>query len=279
MPGDDCRGGRAGRAPRRRRVDRRRVLLMPLVVGGLLAASAACTDDGLPTPRDPPSPSPTRHDDGALVLEYEFVDGLEDWDGDVTDFSEATRPEDVVVEPAAPPPGLEGAGTGFVHVAATNRSDDLFQYLRRQVHGLDPDATFEVSFEVRFASDAPTGCMGVGGAPGESVWLKVGASPVQPAPVETDGEIRLSVDKGNQAQGGRFAGVAGVIANGIPCEEALATDPPPHAMVALRHTLEAPVSASQTGDLWLFVGTDSGFESRTSLYYDRIEVWLRPAPG
>ena len=128
-----------------------------------------------------------------------------------------------------------------------------------------------------FASDAPSGCAGVGGAPGESVWLKVGASAEKPVPVEVDGETRLSVDKGNQAQGGEAAGVAGVIANGIPCEEALAQDPPPYAFVTLSHTMAEPVTTTAAGTLWLLVGTDSGFESRTSLYYDRIDVTLRRA--
>lgn len=278
MARDGSPGAGTGRGARRWAGDRR-VLLVPPLAGAVLAAATACAGGGPPVPPATQSASPTPDDDGALVLEYEFVDGMEGWLGGVTDFTEATRPEDVVVEPAASPPGLEDAGTGFVHVAATNRSDDLFQYLTRQVHGLEPDAAFEVSFEVTFASNAPTGCMGVGGAPGESVWLKVGASPEQPVPVETDGEIRLSVDKGNQAQGGRFAGVAGVIANGVPCDEALAADPPPYAMVTLRHVLEQPVSASAAGTVWLFVGTDSGFEARTSVYYDRIEVRLRPAPA
>lgn len=43
--------------------------------------------------------------------------------------------------------------------------------------GLVAEAAYEVSYVVRFASNAPSGCAGVGGAPGESVWKKVGAKP------------------------------------------------------------------------------------------------------
>jgi hypothetical protein len=35
-------------------------------------------------------------------------------------------------------------------------------------------------------------------------------------------------------------------------------------------------TASSAGDLWLLVGTDSGYEGTTSLYYQRIEVELIP---
>ena len=35
------------------------------------------------------------------------------------------------------------------------------------------------------------------------------------------------------------------------------------------------VTTSDDGTLWLVVGTDSGFEGITTLYYDRISVTLR----
>lgn len=36
------------------------------------------------------------------------------------------------------------------------------------------------------------------------------------------------------------------------------------------------VTATDDGELWLIVGTDSGFEGRTELYYQRIDVTLTP---
>ena len=32
--------------------------------------------------------------------------------------------------------------------------------------------------------------------------------------------------------------------------------------------------AGPNGELWLIVGTDSGFEGKTTIYYNRIEVTL-----
>jgi hypothetical protein len=37
---------------------------------------------------------------------------------------------------------------------------------------------------------------------------------------------------------------------------------------------ELSVKSSASGDLWLLVGTDSGFEGQTELYYQRIDVHL-----
>ncbi|MEX1279905.1 MAG: hypothetical protein AB1Z55_04230, partial [Acidimicrobiia bacterium] len=213
---------------------------------------------------------------GPIELAYDFVGGSDGWASEVADYTDATRPDDLLSETEGAPPGFDPAD-GFFHLAASNRSDDLFLYLYRAVtdtDGLEPGATYEVSYTVEFASNAPSGCAGIGGAPGESVWMKVGASEEEPIPVSEDGDTRLAVDKGGQSQGGEAADVAGVIANGIPCEEALDQDPTPYALVTLEETLDGPVTADDDGRLWLFVGTDSGFEGRTSIWYDRIEVTL-----
>jgi hypothetical protein len=47
-------------------------------------------------------------------------------------------------------------------------------------------------------------------------------------------------------------------------------------MVAWEETLGSPVSTSDEGELWLFIGVDSGFEGRTDLYYDTVGVVLTP---
>jgi hypothetical protein len=86
----------------------------------------------------------------------------------------------------------------------------------------------------------------------------------------------LSIDKGNQATGGRDASAAGDIANGIECEEALAHDPMPFAEIVREHTHDESVTADDDGTLWLVVGTDSGFEGTSTLVWQRIEIELEP---
>jgi hypothetical protein len=251
----------------------------PVVLTLAAVALAACSSsaDG-PVGDSGPSAAPSPTTGGEVAVSYDFEDGSDGWASDITDYTEATRPDDFLSETGVAPPGLD-AGTDHVHLAATNTSDDLFMFLRREVGPelpLAPDTAYEVAFTVEFASNAPTDCVGIGGAPGESVWLKVGATPEEPVPASRDGDSRLSVDKGGQSQGGEAAEVAGDVANGIPCEEAQEQDLP-YADVMVDHTLTDPVTTTADGTMWLFVGTDSGFEGRTSLYYDRIEVTLTPA--
>ncbi|MYG93352.1 MAG: hypothetical protein F4196_10840 [Acidimicrobiia bacterium] len=76
------------------------------------------------------------------------------------------------------PGGLHGAG---IYVQGHNRSDDLFMYLKRRVDGLAPGASYEVAVTVDLATNVGAGLIGIGGSPGGSVFVKAGASTVEPA--------------------------------------------------------------------------------------------------
>jgi uncharacterized protein (TIGR03437 family) len=100
--------------------------------------------------------------------------------------------------------------------------------------------------------------VGIGGAPGESVWLKAGADNQEPVAALQGNDIRLSADKGNQSSGGSDAVIVSDVANGISCEDAN------REFVLLKRTarLPNPVMTDGTGTLWVFVGTDPGFEGQ-----------------
>ena len=98
------------------------------------------------------------------------------------------------------PDGLEGSG---IYVQGHNRSDDLFIFLKKQVGGLRPNAAYVVSVSLSLATNVPTATFGIGGSPGESVFVKAGASTVEPvAEEERNRYLRMNIDKGNQANGG-----------------------------------------------------------------------------
>lgn len=170
-------------------------------------------------------------------------------------------------------PPEAGSGGAFA-IGGTNRSDDLFMYITGPVDGLITGHSYRLSMELELASAAPSGCMGVGGAPGESVYLKIGAAGHRPlAEPAADGWYRMNIDKGNQARSGRHMVVAGDVANGIACEDVRAGE---FAMIRRHAVLPVPVTAGKGGRLWLIAGSDSGFESRTLLYYRHMTVWLTP---
>jgi hypothetical protein len=109
------------------------------------------------------------------------------------------------------PSGLEG---NAIYLNGHNHSDDLFMFLKVQVDGLKPDTTYKVEFSIDLASNTPEGMMGIGGSPGESVYVKAGATTNEPEVIEeSDGWLRMNIDKGNQASEGEDMINLGTIAN------------------------------------------------------------------
>ncbi len=53
-------------------------------------------------------------------------------------------------------------------LSGVNRSDDLFMFFKGPVGGLRPGALYGVTVGLEIATSTPAGCVGVGGAPGES---------------------------------------------------------------------------------------------------------------
>lgn len=235
----------------------RRVYLM-MAMPLALTVVAAC--DTSTSPVDPPD----------VTITVDFSNGAQDWVADFTDYEaaqEATYQFEAGIETLPEP--LDGSKKGYM-LTSVNHSDDLFQYIRRQVTGLEPDAQYDIRFQVQLATSAPKGCVGAGGAPGDSVWLKAGASADEPVPVETDGDVRLSVDKGEQAEDGGAALVLGTIANSSEdCDD---------APWELKDFDSAPdvlrAATDSAGRLWLFAGTESGFEARTRVYVTTVKVEL-----
>lgn len=169
------------------------------------------------------------------------------------------------------PPPFKGKG---LLLAGSNRSDDLFMYVKRQITGLRPDTAHRLTLSVDLLTEAGRGCLGIGGAPGESVHVKAGAVPFEPR-VRRDraGDLRLNLDKGQQSRSGRDAVVIGdLAADGARCGGG----------VWARKRLVAPerlVRSDRDGNLWLLLGTDSGYEGRTEVWIEAVRVSLVPAGG
>ncbi|MGH8018957.1 MAG: hypothetical protein ACREIA_11805 [Opitutaceae bacterium] len=212
----------------------------------------------------------------SVVIEDDFSTGSHGWTAFFLDHPEGVEDEwEMHAGLRELPQELARPGTGFM-ITGNNHSDDLGMALEKRLSpddGLVPGQTYWVDFEIDFASNAPSGAFGVGGSPGDSVYLKAGASATEPGGVldPEDGHIRPTINVGFQSVGGPAASSAGVIANGRDAAE-------PAQFVALSrvHRHRFPVRAGAAGQLWLLVMTDSAFEGPTTLYYLRIRASLTP---
>ncbi len=227
-----------------------------LALGMLSSACllAGCGGDTLEPP--PPQISST------------FTSSADGWQGGHADYHADTAPTDVVWESRALPAPLSGQA---YYTGGTNRSDDLLIYSKKKFSGYAPSTSYALSFEIEIASNQSSGCFGVGGSPGESVYVVAGAAPTEPKTVLTGGEYTLNLDRGNQATPGTASQVLGNVANAVPdC------GPQVYQTKLLKSTAPLKVSSNASGEIWVFFGIDSGFEAKSTVFYKSIKVAVEP---
>ncbi len=231
--------------------------MTPAVAAAVLAAclgSTSCTSSQDPQEAD------------EAEFSFTFANDAEGWTAGFADlpvdFNQSIYELDSGHRPL--PDGLEGNG---LYIQGHNRSDDLFMFFKRQVDGLKVDATYAASASIDLATNVPSGSFGIGGSPGESVFVKAGAATVEP--VAEGEDLRMNIDKGNQSNGGEAMVVLGNVAHpDVTGEE--------YRIKSLDNAgSPVNVAADSEGRLWLIVGTDSGFEGLSAFYYARIACTLR----
>jgi hypothetical protein len=211
----------------------------------------------------------------SFSVELNFRSGDHGWVPGFSGFHPDQEDEMDLVGGVEPLPGSLGESGSGLFTAGTNHSDELFMFWRRQQEGFPPGMRLRVRFTVEFATEAPTGCAGAEGAPGESVFVKAGASVEEPRAVliEEDGPYwSMSIDKGSQAQGGLHARVLGHVGNQASGCADLAWE-----LKTLEEHGAFETTVGPEGSIWLFFGTDSGFEGRTRLYFTRFQAVFEPA--
>jgi len=206
----------------------------------------------------------------AQRLEFDFARSDYGFASGFADYPTNFNPEyyQLTNDWRARPPYLGGEPALFV--SGWNQSDDLFMFWKKRITDLDPGASYVLTMEIEFASKYATGLVGAGGAPGDHVALKTGATPFEPLAVvpADDTYFRMNLDKGDQKEGGTNMAVRGTIAKPDDGNE--------NYVLLTRHHHGNPqiVTPANDGSLWLAFGTDSGFEGVTALYYTRLTVWL-----
>lgn len=167
-----------------------------------------------------------------------------------------------------------------LRLTGMNRSDDLAMLIKGPIDGLFPNSAYQVELDVEYATPVPAGCVGVGGSPGESVYVKLGAVDAEPRAVERDEggtpTLRLNFDFGNQSLSGANALVVGDMANSQDC-----SNPDGEWELKTGSTRGTPFRARTDGNgrLWVVAGTDSAFEGLTVVYYTSLRVRLQPVPN
>lgn len=200
---------------------------------------------------------------------FSFDSGLEGWTVGFADYPQGEEAFYELDSAHEALPNPLNSNDKAVWVAGNNHSDDLFMFLKKQWTGLTPNTQYEVQIAAELASNAPQESFGIGGSPGASVYVKMGAATQEPKTVK-DGEgwLRMNLDKGNQATDGAQARSVGTV--GIGGSEAV------YKLISRNnHSKPQVVTTDANGAFWLMVGTDSGFEGTTEVYWNTIEVRIK----
>jgi hypothetical protein len=202
---------------------------------------------------------------------YNFNESSYDWQYDFADYPSAASDSSYALQyDYGTVPGMTRKG---IMLSGDNHSDDLFMYIKKKLVGLDPNTTYTITFDITLASDAKEGELGAGGAPGESVFVKVGASTTEPKTVTEGDQFVMNIDKGDQSANGANMKVIGNIAvpeNSEGFQQLNLTNSPYNSM----YNTPVVVTTNNDGELWLIVGTDSGFEGVTTVYYLEVAAVL-----
>jgi len=212
-------------------------------------------------------------------LNISFNDTPEGWKADFSDYTENDADYEFssgqveLPEPLNSPVLLSYppiVPKGF-KLSSNNHSDDVFMFITKYYDGLEPNRLYEFDFELTFATNAQRNCVGIGGAPGEGVTIKIGATKLEPKSINNgNNTYSMNIDKGDQTLGGADALALGNFANDRECGNA-----DTHYMKKTLSSNHSPFSAytDNLGGIWLFLGTDSGFEGTSTIYFMNAKVW------
>src|SRR6056297_1241904 len=202
------------------------------------------------------------------VFEYNFRDTEAGWEPFFTDYNvDNTEGMDLRSGYRTLPEPLN-TGDMAHFISAVNQSDDVKMLFRKRVADLQPNTEYSVQFTIRFATSVPSGCVGIGGPPGEAVRVIADASSMKPEAVVEDGYYRLNTQQAEDSQNWYQNAMMGDIANSRECEDGyeyeikeLSSEPG-----------HATVTTDTNGTAWLMFGTRSGFEGQTDLYYTYMKA-------
>jgi hypothetical protein len=201
----------------------------------------------------------------AQTYTYDFISGYDGWTGDFADYPPADSILYQLEYTRTTLPAPLNTSKYALKIAGSNRSDDLFMFIKRKITGLIPNTTYQLQVQVDFASNVPTNAVGIGGAPGEAVRMKVGATIAEPNKTIIGSYYRMNIDKGNQSIPGVDMDTIGHI--GVSDTTTKFT------LINRNNTARLfTITTDSNGEVWVCIGTDSGFEGRTTLYYDKITL-------
>lgn len=212
---------------------------------------------------------------GVVRFDFNFDTGPQGWTAGQADYPVSYGPRDIPMEYQALPAELDGSRHGLYLYAG---GEGIFTFIKGRATGLRPQVSYQVSFQVEFATNTALDVVGAGGPPGEGTFVKAGVSAVEPTVVPVGSVYRMNIDKGDEGYGGDDAlllGNIGISRSSCQLEKSILTCPWQFKQLTSGASTMR-VQAASDGSLWFLLGTDQMFFGPLPLYYTRFTATLTP---
>lgn len=167
---------------------------------------------------------------------------------------------------------VTGAESSGPYIASKNLSDDIIMGFVKEISGLKANTEYKFTVGFKLATGVEGGLIGVGGSPGESVFVKAGVAAEYPKlGTAEDGAQRIvNVDTGVQSQDGRDLVVVGDVSK---------PEGAPEGFVFKHFGVQCTATTDAQGRAFLIIATDSGFEGFTEWYLANVTVLCGEQPA
>lgn len=200
-------------------------------------------------------------DQKEVVIEQDFNTGKNGWEAVFAEYPPNQTDYELQSGIKTLPQPLDQTRSGYM-LSGNNHSDALQMFLVKKLDGLDSKSTYQVEVEVELASKYPDGSVGIGGSPSNAVHVIAHVCGGGYELVDGDqGNVEVELNKETYGYTQVELGDVAIPANHTEYE-----------IISRRSTGPQTVKPNNKGEIWLLIGTWSGFEGTTTLYYTNFRI-------
>ncbi|MCC5931576.1 MAG: hypothetical protein JJU28_20180 [Cyclobacteriaceae bacterium] len=195
---------------------------------------------------------------------FDFTDGLQNWSAGIAGHSIEESQENLLEVSHSSLPTLFNDSKAL-KIRAKIDGEKIFMFIKRQVHGLDPNANYQIVCEVRLGAELLTETDRNSNA---EVLFKYGSSSLEPM-------VSANVDEGIYAL--NLNAMSREVSGG-EIKTVQKINPPVSRQMPAVHTVNTfniPLQGSTDaeGKLWILMGTESDLQSELAFYYNAIVIY------
>jgi hypothetical protein len=195
---------------------------------------------------------------------YDFNVSRYDWSGDYADYKIKDSSQVRFQFDRKKVPEAMGSDRQSVFLSGDNLGENLFLFIKKKITGLTPNTDYTIAFDVELICE-------VGQLSDDSIWLKAGATMMEPKKTLQGEFMRMDIDKGPSSSNGQDMIIIGTIdtsANNTDWQEYGLIQ----SGISSSQGLYVTAKTNASGDVWLILGIESQHEGTISAYITKAII-------